>query len=268
MSFLQEILHSPVQEASLYSGSVDMTNQAQQKPCEQMNMLGKLLWHQFTTMVMLKQNMRQQDENVEDQNLRQALGNMGYGSCTPQDVKFLRSQVIPLNSGLPDMSDVNIRNVSIITPLNVEKDRLNEQGCIRFAKDTNQELHHFYSIDTGKTDEPLPKKLQQDIWKLPPSGSDYIPGRLSLCKGMPVIIWYNHATELCITRGQEAHVVGWTEKTGYYGQRVLEVLFILLWKPPTIIQIPNLPDNVVPILKQSAKITVKLPSSNKSLNIS
>jgi hypothetical protein len=51
--------------------------------------------------------------------------------------------------------------------------------------------------------------LQKIIWNLPPSATNHFPGKLSLCIGMPVIIRNNDATELCITKGREGHVMGW-----------------------------------------------------------
>src|SRR6202044_3613291 len=39
------------------------------------------------------------------------------------------------------------RNVSIITALNAQKDRINELGSVRFAAETGQTLTDFYSID-------------------------------------------------------------------------------------------------------------------------
>ena len=47
----------PAKGAALYSGSVSMINWARQKPREQMNTTGKLIWHQFTVVVILKENM-------------------------------------------------------------------------------------------------------------------------------------------------------------------------------------------------------------------
>jgi hypothetical protein len=51
--------------------------------------------------------------------------------------------------------------------------------------------------------------LQKIIWNLPPSATNHFPGKLSLCIGISVIIRNNNATELCITKGQEGHVLGW-----------------------------------------------------------
>src|SRR5882762_7877117 len=60
--------------------------------------------------------------------------------------------------------------------------------------------------------------LQKVIWDLPPSATNHFPGKLSLCIGMPVIIRNNDATELCITKGQEGHVVGWQAGIGIHGK--------------------------------------------------
>ena len=61
-----------------------------------------------------------------------------------------------------------------------------------------------------------------------------------LCIGIPVMIRNNDATELGITKGQEAFVAGWKDKKGPHGKRVLE-LFVKLNKPPKDIQVDGLP---------------------------
>jgi hypothetical protein len=43
---------------------------------------------------------------------------------------------------------------------------------------------------------------------------------------MPVMIRNNDATELCITKGQEGFVVGWQDKKGPHGKRILDTLFV------------------------------------------
>jgi len=56
--------------------------------------------------------------------------------------------------------------------------------------------------------------LQKIIWNLPHSDTNHFPEKLSLCIGMPVIIRNNDATELCTTKGQEGHVLGWQTGKG------------------------------------------------------
>ncbi|KIJ89550.1 hypothetical protein K443DRAFT_117838, partial [Laccaria amethystina LaAM-08-1] len=77
---------------------------------------------------------------------------------------------------------------------------------------------------------------------------------------MPVIIRNNDATELCITKGQEGHVVGWDAKLGPHGQNILETLFVKLDRPAKTIKIEGLPENVVPLVKNSRSIECLCPS--------
>src|SRR3984957_13444664 len=69
--------------------------------------------------------------------------------------------------------------------------------------------------------------------------------------------WYachNDATELCITKGPEGHVVGWQAGRGIHGQLVLNTLFIKLDKPAKLVKIDGLPKNVVPITRGSTDV--------------
>ena len=70
----------------------------------------------------------------------------------------------------------------------------------------------------------------------------------------------NDATELCITKGQEAYIVGWDAINGLKGQKVLETLFLELKNPPKDIELPHLPKNVIPMVKTSKKIKCHLPN--------
>jgi hypothetical protein len=68
----------------------------------------------------------------------------------------------------------------------------------------------------------------------------------------------NAATELCITKGQEAVVVGWDSAIGPSGQRTLDTLFVRLTNPPRDIQIPDLPLKIVPLARTSNHVTCLL----------
>ncbi|KAJ7486831.1 hypothetical protein FB451DRAFT_1127073 [Mycena latifolia] len=90
----------------------------------------------------------------------------------------------------------------------------------------------------------------------PCTTNEFIPGKLSLCVGMPVMLRATDATEMCITKGQEGAVVGWDESVGPMGQKVLDTLFVKLIKPPKNVQIDDLPPNVVPLVRTVTHITV------------
>src|SRR5271168_4239104 len=114
---------------------------------------------------------------------------------------------------------------------------------MRFATETGEKLTDFYSDDElGEDIDPstlssvrkknkktipslkkvLSPEMQDMVWNLRHSSSEHIPGKLSLCIGLPVMIRNNDATELCITKGQEGHVVGWKSAIGSRGQLVLK----------------------------------------------
>ena len=55
--------------------------------------IGKALWHQVTTVAILRQNMRQKVQSLLDSQLQTALENMCYKACTLEDIRFLRSHI-------------------------------------------------------------------------------------------------------------------------------------------------------------------------------
>jgi len=81
----------PVVGHSLFSGNIGTQLDSAPTVADQEAAIGKALWHQITTVVILKQNMRQKTQSPEDAALRTALVNVRYGKCTPDDIKFLRS---------------------------------------------------------------------------------------------------------------------------------------------------------------------------------
>ncbi|KDR64882.1 hypothetical protein GALMADRAFT_34264, partial [Galerina marginata CBS 339.88] len=104
------------------------------------------------------------------------------------------------------------------------------------------------------------------LWNMRYSMTETVPGKLSLCFGMPVMIRNNDATELCITRGQEAHVVGWQASKGAENHLVLDVLFVKLDSPAKTIQLKGLPQNVVPLTRSSKSVLCSGLKSPISIN--
>src|SRR5882762_1081712 len=253
---------SPVFGSALYSGTVGTQLMSRMTVQGQKAAIGKALWHQVTTIVILRENMRQKTQTAEDNKLRTALENMRYAACTHEDIKFLKTRIAGRRSDQPKLSDKEIRNVSIITSLNVQKDRINELGSVRFAAETGQTLTHFYSIDRFGSPPDVAEKRSKSK-KSKASAKNHFSGKLSLCIGMPVIIRNNDATELCITKGQEGHVVGWQAGRGIHGQCVLDTLFIKLDKPAKTVKIDGLPENVVPITRGSKNIECTFSSDLK-----
>ncbi len=109
-------------------------------------------------------------------------------------------------------------------------------------------------------------EFQCAFWDQPPSNTDLkIPGKLSLCVSIPVMIRHNSATELGMTKGQEGTVYAWQSCKGSRGQRVLDTLFVLLQNPPSPVQFDGLPLNVVPIVPSKARVCVNLPGNKRTM---
>src|ERR1700678_211742 len=226
--------------------------------------IGKALWHQVTTVVVLRQNMHQQKQSEEDNKFRTALENMRYKSCTLKDIFFLRSRISSKLPNRPCATDENFHDESIITANNIHRDEINRGGALCFAQETGQTLTDFYSEDSPKIREndinnntsrckvlhvkEIFNEMQEILWNQLPSTTDkHIAGKLSLCIGLPIMIRHNFATELCITKGQEGYVYGWQSTIGSKKQRILDTLFVKLKNPPSPVQFNGLPENVVPI---------------------
>ena len=141
------------EHSSLYSRTVGKNATSLR---DQEASIGKALWHQVTTVVILHQNMRQLSQSEDDVKFREALSNMRYKACTPADIAFLKTRVSSELEGRSNVKEQQFRNVSIITSLNSQKDEINHLGTERFASETNQPLTNFYSIDT------VPKKDSDD----------------------------------------------------------------------------------------------------------
>ena len=67
---------APVGGQSLYQKNVGTSVDASQTLKGQQAAIGKALWHQITTVVILRENMRQKVQSTEDAKLRTALENM------------------------------------------------------------------------------------------------------------------------------------------------------------------------------------------------
>ncbi|KAF8816484.1 hypothetical protein BYT27DRAFT_7077225, partial [Phlegmacium glaucopus] len=112
----------------------------------------------------------------------------------------------------------------------------------------------------ASADVNIPINIQQILWNCSPHSSEHCPGKLALCLGLPVMIRNNDATELCITKGQEAYIIGWDAIEGPQKQNVLETLYLELKNPPKPIQLPHLPKNIIPMTKTTKTVKCRLPN--------
>ena len=87
----------------LYSGSIGTQIYSGLSHYGQESAIGKALWHQVTTVVTLKENMRQKLQSPEDAKFCKALENMQYKACTQEDIAFLRTCITGPGSSRPKL---------------------------------------------------------------------------------------------------------------------------------------------------------------------
>lgn len=66
--------------------------------------------------------------------------------------------------------------------------------------------------------------------------------------------------ECCVTNGAEGVVVSWTSHPIDNDQFALKPLFVKLTATPRPVQLPGLPDNVIPLSHMVQKVKCVLPS--------
>ncbi|KAJ3475999.1 hypothetical protein NLI96_g11457 [Meripilus lineatus] len=249
--------------------------------------LGRSIWHQFTTVVILRENMRQRGMSEEDKKFRTCLENMRYARCTADDLALLKTRIAKPDG--PSLREDKFRNVAVITPRNAQRDAWNLDGVRRFASETGQSLHRFHCIDSSgrsnniasvaadrkkqrramgacRKSNLVPAREQQQLWSLPPSLTLHVPSKLDVCIGLPVMLKFNEATELCATNGAEANVVSWESAPSIHGTQCLKTLFVKLKDPPKNMKLPTLPENVVPLTSTPHDIECSLATKVVSVS--
>ncbi|KAF8577695.1 hypothetical protein K439DRAFT_1649023 [Ramaria rubella] len=233
----------PISQYTLYSGSIGtkklqgVTNEIQEAT------IGKAAWHQFTTVVILRENMRQRNQTPEDRKLQRGLQNMRYKACTTTDISFLKTLVGGRPANKVKLNQARFRNVSIIVGPNAHRDKYNMLG--------SQPLHHFYSMDT------LGSPKQNDNHRNISKARMKDPRRAS-----NVLIKHNIATPCCVTNGAEGTGVGWKCSELTKDKKILDVLFVKLKNPPSPIKLDGLPLNVVPIGRGAQDVICCLPNDD------
>ena len=81
----------PTNGSPLYSNVVSKNQMNSMSKWDQESRIGKILWHEIMTIVILTQNMRQLKMSEDDKKFRIALSNMRYAACTSDDLEFLET---------------------------------------------------------------------------------------------------------------------------------------------------------------------------------
>ena len=94
----------PVFGSALYTGDVGTQLKSRMFVIGQESAIEKAVWHKVTTVVILRENMRQQSQTPADAKMHTALENVRYGACTAEDISFLETRIAGRHPNLPKLA--------------------------------------------------------------------------------------------------------------------------------------------------------------------
>ena len=161
---------------------------------------GRLLWKEFSTVVVLTEQMRTADPVYNG-----LLNRLRSNQCTDEDYQLLCTRVV----GLPavDISLPKFRKAPVIVARHETKTKLVNHGAKEFSEENATPLFRIRAMDMFKKRD-TPKSIAAAISELPDTKTEGLPFELRLAIGMPVILRSNIASHLGLCNTASATVVG------------------------------------------------------------
>jgi ATP-dependent exoDNAse (exonuclease V) alpha subunit len=169
-----------------------------QTPIGSRAILGQRIWHRFTTVFLLDEQMRQRGD-LEFQDL---LHRAREGTMTEADVTALNgrlTQSLPLGDGLESVC---------MTRANQRRHHINRIQIRRFAEARAQDIYVFPAAHSRTKKVRGALKIDELLGTQDGEGSAKGPGLFLYTQGMPVTILYNVCTPLGLVNGAKGIAAG------------------------------------------------------------
>jgi helitron helicase-like protein/PIF1-like helicase len=160
--------------------------------------LGQLIWHRFTDVVILDEQMRQHDDLEFQGLLRRARA----GTITTADVDALNARVM---QSLPPCDGVDS---VCVTRTNKRRHHINRLQMRRFAEARGQDIYVFPAAHTRTKKKHRGLRVDELLGTQDGEGTAKGPGLFLYTKGMPVTILYNISTPLGLVNGARGTAAG------------------------------------------------------------
>jgi hypothetical protein len=203
----------PVQERSILVPSSDYPwDEGKTFKIEQRRQHDKahMLWKRFTTVVMLKEQVRA----AGDPQLQRLLARIREGIADQSDVELLNrtcyreGRRVPWGTG-----------ITVVTTLNRNRWRLNVEGTLSYQKQHKAELRIFISEHKWKGGQPT----EEEALMIMGYGDDSnvpVPAIFMFVPGMPIVVNKNTYTSLKLVNGSDYQALDVIIDRAYPGHRV------------------------------------------------
>ncbi|CCO35196.1 DNA repair and recombination protein pif1,mitochondrial [Rhizoctonia solani AG-1 IB] len=240
-------------------------------------LVGRLIYEQFRTVVLLKKQFR-----VEDGEWSGVLSRARHGSCTSEDIKTIRGLILDPAKDKDLLSQPGWADAVLVTPRHTVRHRWNELASYNHCRSTGQPLFLSHAYDTHN-DKPLDAKTQALLRAqvftgkaadgTPAKGdAGGIPSVVQVAVGMKVMVTYNIETELDVANGARGTVVRIITGESSSGENHLShirnldrppvCVLVKLWRTK-IQKLGDLDEGVVPIVPIRSQFKLKLPNKRE-----
>ena len=235
--------------------------------------MGRALFLQFTTVVILKEQNR-----VRDPVWRRILDRLRVGECEEPDLQEIRKLIVTRKeSVLPDMSKEPWKDAVLITPRHAVRERWNHAALHRHATQSGNRLYISPAEDTiGRQREELSMKERVMVAGMKNEKTAHLADRVTLSVGMKAMVILNLATDKELANGTRGTIDDIVldpreelvnpEEDGSYHLKYPPAL--VLFKPDAAVKhhFQGLKDGVLPITPSDRSFSMK-DENGKSFTI-
>lgn len=174
------------------------------RPPNQTATVGRAIYLQFDTVVILREQMR-----IKDKQWMEILNRARIGECTCDDIKEIRSLVMTETTcDVPDFTYDPWKSATLVTPRHGVRNPWNEECINRHCATTGHRKYIFEAEDTvGKDRRPLTIGERVVVAGISEKKSARLPGRISIAIGMKAMVTWNIATDADLANGARGEIV-------------------------------------------------------------
>ncbi|PSS32204.1 hypothetical protein PHLCEN_2v2028 [Hermanssonia centrifuga] len=231
--------------------------------------LGRRIYEEFTTVVVLREQMR-----VTDPIWRDVLVHLRRGEIAQRHIDILRSLVLTNPDAAVNFVDGPWTEASLVTPRHAVRARWNQQAARKFAGDRQQVVFICSAEDTVKQGKDRSQALslaERYAVACRAAGGrgnqrKELPREVELFVGMKVLVTNNLETDLDLTNGARGEVVGITldsdepptSATSVVHLKKLPAFILVKMARTRASQLAGLPAAVVPVETVTTTFSIKL----------